>query len=48
MTARPASTDEARETEPILDVRGLVTEFRLRDSTVVANADISLDRKSVV
>ena len=42
MTARPASTDEARQQEPILDVRGLVTEFRLRDSTVVANDDIWL------
>ena len=42
MTARPASTDEARQPEPILDVRGLVTEFRLRDSTVVANDDIWL------
>ena len=42
MMARPASTDEAREPAPILDVRGLVSEFQLRDSTVVANADVSL------
>ena len=42
MTARPASTGEAGDRESILKVRGLVTEFRLRDSTIVANDDISL------
>ena len=42
MTVRPPGTDAAGDREPILEVRGLVTEFRLRDSTVVANDDVSL------
>jgi len=42
MTARTTSTDETVPMEPILEVRGLVTEFRLRDATIVANDHISL------
>ena len=42
MTVRPAGAAKPQEAEVVLDVRGLTTEFRLQDSTVVANADVSL------
>ena len=32
----------AASASPVLDVRGLVTEFRMRDATVLANAAVSL------
>ncbi len=42
MTTRPASTGEPENAKAILEVRGLVTEFRLRNATIVANDDVSL------
>ena len=41
--AASCSPRPAPSSGPILDVRGLVTEFRLRDATIVANAAVSLD-----
>jgi oligopeptide/dipeptide ABC transporter ATP-binding protein len=42
MTAAPTSADPPSDPQAILELRGLVVEFRMRDSTLVANADVSL------